>query len=677
MSPDASADDERLQSSSQQQPSSNLHHMSYSPDQLSISPYHTTLETSALPTTLENSHTTFEPPTHVVSNLASTVSGSLPLNTNFLNTGSIAIAQVNQSNTLAPHTQRSPLPAYSTVQPANTPVVSSVSPLVTSFRAPPGPFVVPSVPSRTAVTNVHVHVTQPIGSGNNVVTSLPRYSLAAPYPTVGNSLVQTGYQPVSSLAQPFFTNKHSTAGTANVQGQIDDERLSESPERGPHATHGVTMYSTTTTTTTTTVDHSTIQASHKVDTTLPSPSQLRHKYSPLSIGTSPQINSVIVSDIANTSRSTEEAGQTVQDTCTSLHLQPMTNDSSSHVLDETSQSTQPEVIDTTNHDPKHSQLSILTLETTQNSFSEPQPSFSGETEHSIIQQSTVQHHSSMELTHHNRSEIETRSHVEGSSVSHKTGCGSDGTNMYQILLDTIDESDSEYIEPDGDVTNSDSFRGERVQEDTLLEANSSDQTYLPPETLQESTQQLEPTVVTMHMSPPPSNQDNETNQTSILKLKDVHSASIATPYSPTTIFGTKTIQSPATALTPMSGDSDLTLQQAFLRRKRRFVQNSQQRLQQIKASLEEKKAQEVNKHKPLSNFTHSTPIAAKGVSKPKSTYSSPHGRNMESGRSVYDSGIGTGPDVAKKRVVTFSSPLLKQQNGVGTSSQHTGVFHNS
>ena len=182
------------------------------------------------------------------------------------------------------------------------------------------------------------------------------------------------------------------------------------------------------------------------------------------------------------------------------------------------------------------------------------------------------------------------------------------------------------------------------------------------------------------MYPPPSSQDHATSHTSMMKIEDVYPASSATPHTPATTCGTKTVQSQATVMTPASCDSGLTLKEAFLRRKRKFVQNSQQRLQQIKANLEEKKAQEVGKHKLTSNFTHSTPLSVKGASRVTSTCSSPQRRGngeMESGRSVYDSGIGTGSDVTKKRFVTFSSPLLKQENGVGTSSQSTGVFHNS
>ena len=436
---------------------------------------------------------TFEPkhtPTRVVSSMDSnvnTTSGSPTLNNSLVKGGSGAQVQVNQSN-MAQHTQRTLLPAYMTVQSANTPVVSSVSPLVTSFRASSGPTVVHSVPSQAATTDVHM--AQSLGPGNNVLTSLPSYPLA-PYPTVGEGLSQTGYRPLSSLVQPLFTSQPSAVATSNMQGE---KHLTSSPERGLHYPHGVIDCSTTATTT---VDITTAQAGRNGDTASPSPSKLRYKYSPSSGATSPQLNSAIVSGIANTSGRSEEMRQNIP-----LRLQPVTayvtKDSSLHdVHDETSQS---EMTNTTNQDPEHSQLSILTLETTQNSFSKPQHPFPSEREHSSIQQSTLhaQHHSSVD---ENRSGIETYTQVEELSVSRKTGSnlsGGAGTNMH--LLDTIEESDAECIEHEGDVTNSDSFRGERIQDDTPLDVT--------PETLQEH---FEPTVV--QKSPPPSSQDHRTSHT--------------------------------------------------------------------------------------------------------------------------------------------------------------------
>ena len=236
------------------------------------------------------------------------------------------------------------------------------------------------------------------------------------------------------------------------------------------------------------------------------------------------------------------------------------------------------------------------------------------------------------------------------------------------ILDTIEESDAEHA-----VNSSDSFRSERLQSEPPLSITGLESE--PPLSITglETTGYSptpspsgSPTKPTLSAdSGPPVESPSQTEPVeeeqlpSIESGGEMHKEGIATPSVPS--VKTKTTVTDTHKPLVQSG---LSLQEAFLNRKKEFIKQSQKRLEQIKASIAEQKAQPASGFKQTSHYAHSTPVSLKpSHSKPSVSGTRPQSKRQ-------DSGIGTVAE-KKQRVVTFSSPLLQNQDGTGMSSPLT------
>ena len=222
------------------------------------------------------------------------------------------------------------------------------------------------------------------------------------------------------------------------------------------------------------------------------------------------------------------------------------------------------------------------------------------------------------------------------------------------ILDTIEESGAENV-----VSSSDSFRGDRLQSEPPLSITGLEATGYSP-TPSPSVSPTKPTLSADSQpqveSPVQMEPAEEEHSSSIESGGEMHKEGIAAPSIKTRTAETDTHK-------PLV-HSGLSLQEAFLNRKKEFVKQSQKRLEQIKASIAEQSAQQTSSFKQTSHRTHSTPVS----SKPSHSRSSVSGTRPQSKK--LDSGVGTIAE-KKQRVVTFSSPLLQNQDGTGMSSPLT------
>ncbi len=187
------------------------------------------------------------------------------------------------------------------------------------------------------------------------------------------------------------------------------------------------------------------------------------------------------------------------------------------------------------------------------------------------------------------------------------------------ILDTTNESYNAIV------NNSDSFRGDRLQDEPPLSITGLDSTDYSQLVLSDTTQ--------LPTSPVKSEQPNQSNPTTHIN------------YSPVT----------PTPTAPATAHSGLSLQEAFLRRKKNFLKKSQQRLEQIKATIEEQKAHQASTLKETFGRKHRSAVTSATFGS-KSSFSGSQGQELDS--------------VAEKRrrVVTFASPLL--QTSAETTKPH-------
>ena len=332
--------------------------------------------------------------------------------------------------------------------------------------------------------------------------------------------------------------------------------------------------------------------------------------------------------------------------------------------------------------PQHSddnpELSILTLDSTQLSLTAPSP----------LVTHTTTHREPINTVYEPPTQTSPLMATSTQPEPHESAA------KELSILDTIEETDTEMV------NNSDSFRGDRMQDEPPLSItglDSTDYSHLITPGLAETTQSPQ------HTSPvnEQSTQAPTTQSTCIMRKYDSPTTETMTamPYSPTVrsglglqeAFMEKDDSSPTTETTtavlysptvhselslqeafrrkfdtPTSettnavvntptAHSGLSLQEAFLRRKKEFVKKSQRRLKQIKATIEKQKAQQTSTSKPTSGHKHSTgDTYTSKESTSKSLFGSLQRQELES--RVEN----------RRRVVTFSSPLLQNPDSTGT-----------
>lgn len=617
---------------------------------LSISPYNTTLETSVLPTRSENSITVSEPrhPASIVTQLAGTISGPTPLDVSIRASEPSEQVETTSSLALSFH-QTSHPPGNTTVHTSSIPA----SLIVTSFQAPLESTAIESGPIQTAQSRA----TQPLGSSNSVPTALfDDPSLL--YSTTLNNLGETGHGVVSSPAHPFLPSTAVTGDSVNNSYRESSKQFPQFPFR-----HTELL----------TAPQS-IGLAQSSTTTEPSTLSLRYDNSTLN-GTGSQQDSVHAATGPELVDSCRHLGadQTAQDSCDLLHFEPMERPTetgqSLFLHDETFNSATSEDEHITSKDGEYGQLSILSQDTTQAGLSGLPDVLESEPDHSYLPQSLEQRQTSNKNGH---------SHDECTQEQSVTHHGGSARNMYS--LDTIEDEDIDLCR---DVDNSDSFRGERMQDDTPLINISLEHVNSLQPSLQEDVDAFSP--MAAHISPPSSSHMSDhmfvplysgdqvtdhvskvsPNQNRVM-LEDEGVFPTSNTTLPPTVSEIKADQSQAPVVT-----TGLSLQEAFLKRKKMFAQKSKHRLEEIKINQVEKRAQENTARNLISSFSHITSLESKSTPSPNSGHrnQSPGNKRIQPSKTVPDSRFGTGQTTAKKRVVTFSSPLLKAHDG--HSESHT------
>ncbi len=171
--------------------------------------------------------------------------------------------------------------------------------------------------------------------------------------------------------------------------------------------------------------------------------------------------------------------------------------------------------------------------------------------------------------------------------------------------------------------NSDSFRGDRLQDEPPLSITGLDSTDYSHSELHANAGSTQTTTSPMRTQVAPTTP-------SVMEREENPDPEVDTPFAP-----------------PAPAQSEFSLQEAFLRRKKNFVKKSQQRLEQIKATIEEQKFQQASTLKESFGRKHSRNPNSSTSFGSKSSFSGSQKQKLDS-------------EVEKKRrVVTFASPLLQ------------------